>query len=81
MCDHALYSGLASCLDCFIDWWANDTMCDVAGVTGTISLSAWGDRINKWALWSYGPGQTSYDQFILVDVTKPSNEVGGCWYL
>ena len=45
------------------------------GVTGTITLNSNSDRINKWGIWSYGDGQTAYEQYMLVDVTKPADQV------
>ena len=56
------------CVICLIAWI--ETVSEVK-----IQLTAGSDRVNKWALWSYSEGQTEYEQFILIDVTKPQNEV------
>jgi hypothetical protein len=42
---------------------------------GYIPMSAQGSRINKWAVWSYGSGQSAYKQAMLVDVNKPLDQV------
>ena len=44
-------------------------------MTGKIVLRN-GARINKWAVWTYNGGMESYEQSMLIDLSKSENEVG-----
>lgn len=46
-----------------------------AGTTGDVLINYNGDRTNKWMVWSFNPGQGAYEKYLLIDFTKPVNEV------
>jgi hypothetical protein len=46
-----------------------------SGIAGTISINNNNDRINKWALWTFGLGKTSYELYMVVDITQPAGQV------
>jgi hypothetical protein len=37
-------------------------------------MDSTGDRINPYGVWSYGPGDDDYYLFLVVDISRPSNE-------
>jgi hypothetical protein len=45
------------------------------GTTGDVLINYNGDRTNKWMVWSFNPGQGAYEKYLLIDITKPVNEV------
>jgi hypothetical protein len=57
-------------------WWQNccSLLMNCAGITGIIALNNNCDRINKWAVWTFEPGHTTYEQYMLIDLTQPSDE-------
>jgi hypothetical protein len=51
----------------------------VSGVTGTTVLNKFSDRVNKYAVWSYGPGDQAYYKYMTIDVTQQPNEASLCF--
>jgi hypothetical protein len=47
----------------------------LSGIDGPAALNNHADRINKWGLWAFSPGYTSYYQAMVIDISKAGNEV------
>jgi hypothetical protein len=45
------------------------------GATGSVLINDNGDRMNKYTVWSYGPGLTAYYSYMNIDFAKPANQV------
>jgi hypothetical protein len=45
------------------------------GQTGTFRTDMTSDRINRWALWSFNEELLTYQEYMLIDVTKPPERV------
>lgn len=48
--------------------------CDV-GVSGNVLVNEEADRVNSYNIWNYAEGQDSYYTSMLVDLTKPPDNV------
>jgi hypothetical protein len=70
-----LCSLISHYMDTYDDYSCVLLLCVISGVDGTAALNFNADRINRWGLWSFSPGYTSYYQAMLVDLTKSDSEV------
>lgn len=47
------------------------------GATGRVVIDSTGDRIYKYVVWTFSPGNDSFYTYLEIDPTKTQNEASG----